>query len=67
MPNPRAFLKVDRNQIQNETGEVISLHGVGLGGWMNMENFITGFPANENCFSPGCIPRLGKRKGGFFI
>ena len=23
------------------------LRGVGLGGWMNMENFITGYPANE--------------------
>jgi len=23
------------------------LRGVGLGGWMNMENFITGYPATE--------------------
>ena len=24
------------------------LKGIGLGGWMNMENFITGFPATES-------------------
>src|SRR5207253_2299060 len=26
----------------------VILRGVGLGGWMNMENFITGFPATES-------------------
>ena len=50
MPDHRVFLKANRNQIQNLAGEVVTLHGVGLGGWMNMENFITGFPANENAF-----------------
>ena len=28
-------------------GTAITLRGVGLGGWMNMENFITGYPATE--------------------
>jgi hypothetical protein len=23
------------------------VRGFGLGGWLNMENFITGYPANE--------------------
>ena len=29
-------------------GARVLLRGVGLGGWMNMENFITGYPANES-------------------
>ena len=28
----------------------MTLHGTGLGGWMNMEKFITGFPVNQNAF-----------------
>ncbi len=67
MPNPRAFLKVDRNRIHDETGEVIYLHGVGLGGWMNMENFITGFPANENSFRQVVYRALGKEKADFLF
>jgi len=29
-------------------GRPVRLRGVGLGGWMNMENFITGYAANES-------------------
>jgi aryl-phospho-beta-D-glucosidase BglC (GH1 family) len=57
-----AFLKVNRNQIHNQDGELVTLHGVGLGGWMNMENFITGFPANENAFRQVVYRALGQEK-----
>jgi endoglucanase len=40
-------LKVRGNQILNADGQAVVLRGFGLGGWMNMENFITGYPANE--------------------
>src|ERR1700730_17508551 len=40
-------LKVVGNQIRNADGQAVTLRGFGLGGWMNMENFITGYPANE--------------------
>jgi endoglucanase len=40
-------LKVSGNQILNPDGQPVVLRGFGLGGWMNMENFITGYPANE--------------------
>ena len=59
MPFHHAFLKVNRNQIQNRAGELVTLHGIGLGGWMNMENFITGFPANENAFRQVVYRALG--------
>ncbi|MDQ3810351.1 MAG: glycoside hydrolase family 5 protein [Chloroflexota bacterium] len=40
-------LTVRGNQIVNADGQPVVLRGFGLGGWMNMENFITGYPANE--------------------
>jgi endoglucanase len=67
MPNHQAFLKVSQNQIHNSIGEVVSLHGIGLGGWMNMENFITGFPANENAFRQVVHRSLGKKKADFLF
>ena len=67
MPNHPAFLKVSQSHIQNQAGEEVTLHGVGLGGWMNMENFITGFPANENAFRQVVSRALGKEKADFFF
>jgi aryl-phospho-beta-D-glucosidase BglC (GH1 family) len=67
MPKHPAFLKVNRTQIQNSLGDVVALHGVGLGGWMNMENFITGFSANENAFRRIVYRSLGKEKTDFLF
>ena len=44
----RNFLRVDGDTIVDASGSPVVLRGVGLGGWMNMENFITGYPANES-------------------
>ena len=41
------FLQIQGNQFVARGGDVVKLHGVGLGGWLNMENFIVGFPATE--------------------
>jgi aryl-phospho-beta-D-glucosidase BglC (GH1 family) len=67
MPSYQAFLKVNQNLIQNQAGEQVILHGIGLGGWMNMENFITGFPANENAFRQVVYRALGKEKADFLF
>jgi endoglucanase len=32
----------------DDNGNNVRLRGVGLGGWLNMENFITGYSANES-------------------
>jgi endoglucanase len=40
-------LKVSGDQILNAAAQPVTLRGFGLGGWMNMENFITGYPGNE--------------------
>src|SRR5665811_2626812 len=41
------MLRVDGTNLVNESGSVVRLRGVGLGGWMNMENFISGYPGTE--------------------
>jgi endoglucanase len=41
------WLRVDGTRIVDEHGRPVTLRGVGLGGWMNMENFITGYPGTE--------------------
>ena len=67
MSNPPTFLKTHRNQIQNQAGQTIPLRGIGLGGWMNMENFVAGFPANESAFRQVVSRALGAEKAGFFF
>jgi endoglucanase len=67
MPNHHALLKVSKNQIQNQAGQTVVLHGIGLGGWMNMENFIAGFPANENAFRQVVYRTLGEEKANFLF
>lgn len=54
-PNDREFcvnrlamsngiLRVAGDQVVDGKGNPVILRGAGLGGWMKMENFITGFP-----------------------
>ena len=42
------MIKVDGTRLVTAGGTRVVLRGVGLGGWMNMENFITGYPATES-------------------
>jgi endoglucanase len=62
-----AFLKTHQDQIMNQVGEVVVLHGAGLGGWMNMENFVSGFPANESAFRNSVFKTLGSEKANYFF
>jgi hypothetical protein len=41
-------------------GETVVLRGMGLGGWMNMENFITGYPATESLQRDALRAALGE-------
>ncbi len=47
MATTSARLSVEGSGLVDGQGNRIVLRGFGLGGWMNMENFITGYPANE--------------------
>ncbi|MGO9658760.1 MAG: glycoside hydrolase family 5 protein [Acidimicrobiales bacterium] len=42
------WLSTRGSRIETSSGTPVVLRGVGLGGWMNMENFITGYPSAES-------------------
>jgi hypothetical protein len=53
-------LRVEGTQLVQGDGTPVVLRGVGLGGWMNMENFITGYPATESLQRKALRKALGE-------
>jgi endoglucanase len=53
------FLEVKDGAIREQGGPEIRLRGVCLGGWLNMENFITGFPGSESDLRRSVRDELG--------
>src|SRR5919112_5890320 len=47
-PGAESRLRVEGSRFVRQDGTEVVLRGVGLGGWMSMENFITGYPATES-------------------
>src|SRR5215216_3413332 len=58
--NNDIFLQCKETNIVTRSGKPIVLKGVGLGGWMNMENFITGYPATETLQRRALLKALGE-------
>jgi hypothetical protein len=54
------WLRVDGTRLVDDSGETVTLTGYGLGGWMNMENFITGYPATESLQRAALRSALGE-------
>ena len=48
-------------------GSPIRFRGVCVGGWLNMENFITGYPANESMMRAAVLDALGPEKYELFF
>ena len=46
--------------VRGYTAEPVRLTGVGLGGWLNMENFITGYPGTESQQRKVLLDALGR-------
>jgi aryl-phospho-beta-D-glucosidase BglC (GH1 family) len=63
----RNFLRVSGDAIVDAAGARVVLRGVGLGGWMNMENFITGYPATESAMREAVAAVLGKARASRFF
>jgi endoglucanase len=61
------FLRVRGSEIVNGNGEVVRLRGFCLGGWMNMENFIIGYPGHESGMRAAVASVLGEAKAQFFF
>jgi endoglucanase len=61
-PANENLLKVSGDHIVNQKGKTIVLRGFGLGGMLHMENFIDGYPYNEETMREGLLKVLGKKK-----
>ncbi len=61
------FLRVSGNQIINKKGDTVFLRGFGLGGMLHMENFIDGYPANEESMREGLRKVLGEKKYNLYF
>lgn len=61
------FLRVQGAKVVDQNGTAVLLRGAALGGWMNMENFITGFPGHEHQHRRSMLKVLGKEKYEFFF
>src|SRR5678816_2135428 len=57
--NPDILLHCQNTSIVTRSGKPVILKGVGLGGWMNMENFITGYPGTESQQRTALLKALG--------
>lgn len=64
-PKDIAFLHVEDTKIVNDRAEIVLLRGFCLGNWMNMENFIIGYPGHESGLRSGIERVLGKEKAQF--
>lgn len=60
-------LRVKEPEIVDESGRAVHLVGLGLGGWMNMEGFITGYPGNEEAWRGAMRAALGEDRYRFFF
>src|SRR5918911_215625 len=67
MANGTAMLAARDNRIPDGEEKTNVLRGFGLGGWMNMENFITGYPANEEGMREAVRAVLGEEKYEIFF
>ncbi|HEX5000753.1 MAG TPA: glycoside hydrolase family 5 protein [Terriglobia bacterium] len=62
-----ALLSIRGSGLVNQKGESVTLKGFGLGGWMNMENFITGYPGNEEAQREAILAAIGPERYARFF
>jgi len=61
------WIRVDGARLAGSDDRTVELHGVGLGGWMNMENFITGYPGNEEAIRRLLLDAMGRESYDAFF
>lgn len=66
-PAPSGILKVSGKELIGEDGKPVILRGAGLGGHLNMENFITGYPGHEKFMRKALKNVLGEEKYDYFF
>jgi endoglucanase len=65
--SPSRPLRTRGAEIVDARGEAVRLKGVNIGGWLNMENFITGYAANESMMRAAVRDVLGDDKYELFF
>ncbi len=60
-------LEVKDGKIVDARGKQVVLRGTCVGGWMNMENFINGYPGDESGTRAAMAQALGPAKAEFFF
>ncbi|KIA75430.1 glucanase [Aspergillus ustus] len=60
------FLRVKGEQIVDGNGNTVTLRGSALGGWLNMENFLIGYPGMESGMRAAMLEVMGEEKYNFF-
>jgi hypothetical protein len=61
------WLRVSGSNFVTADGETVRLRGPGLGGWLNMENFITGYAGNEALMRAAVRRVLGADRADLFF
>jgi endoglucanase len=61
------WLRTSGASVVTEYGSPVLLRGAGIGGWLNMENFITGYPATESSHRAALLRVLGERRSGLLL
>lgn len=61
------FLQTRGKEITDFDGNKIRLRGACIGGWMNLENFIDGYPGTEHGIRAAVAKVLGKDKAEFLF
>src|SRR5215207_5839710 len=60
-------LQTRGSDIVDGDGDAVRLKGVNVGGWLNMENFITGYAANETMMRAAVREVLGDDRYELFF
>ena len=64
---PCSMLRVSGTKIVDADGKQVVLKGAGLGGMLNMENFITGYSGHEHEHRAALAEVLGQEKADYFF
>ncbi|MHC4592463.1 MAG: glycoside hydrolase family 5 protein [Planctomycetota bacterium] len=66
MARRMSWLRTSGRDIVNEADEVVLLKGYCLGGWLNTENFINGYPFVDHAFFRALCKVLGESKAQYY-
>jgi endoglucanase len=61
------ILRVEKDRIVDSLGRPVHLRGFAVGGWMNLEHFMNGFPGAEHQLRVVMAQELGPHRAEFFF